>query len=47
MKFMPHPYQTAAISKIINDKSAGLFLDMGLGWQDSHYAHRNLRSAYA
>lgn len=31
MKFSPHPYQTAAIGKIIHDKSAGLFLDMGLG----------------
>ena len=31
MKFQPYPYQTAAISKIVHDKSAGLFLDMGLG----------------
>lgn len=31
MKFIPHPYQAAAISKIVHDKSAGLFLDMGLG----------------
>lgn len=31
MKFNPHPYQTAAINKIVHDKSAGLFLDMGLG----------------
>lgn len=31
MKFQPHPYQAAAISKIVHDKSAGLFLDMGLG----------------
>ena len=31
MKFQPHPYQQAAIQKIVSSKAAGLFLDMGLG----------------
>ncbi len=31
MIFKPYPYQAAAINKIVTDKSAGLFLDMGLG----------------
>ena len=31
MQFNPHPYQTAAIAKIVNEPRAGLFLDMGLG----------------
>lgn len=31
MKFIPHDYQKYAISKIIDMKYAGLFLDMGLG----------------
>lgn len=30
MVFKPHPYQTAAINKIVKDKSCGLLLDMGL-----------------
>lgn len=29
--FTPHDYQRVAIEQIINNKSAGLFLDMGLG----------------
>jgi len=31
MEFKPHEYQEMAIEKIINQKSVGLFLDMGLG----------------
>ena len=31
MKFIPHEYQSYSISKIIDMKEAGLFLDMGLG----------------
>ena len=31
MKFVPHDYQEYAISRIIDMKAAGLFLDMGLG----------------
>lgn len=31
MKFIPHEYQTRAISRILNQKSVGLFLEMGLG----------------
>ena len=27
--FKPHPYQTYAINKIINEANVGLFLDMG------------------
>lgn len=31
MKFIPHEYQKYCISRLISDKSLGLFLDMGLG----------------
>lgn len=31
MKFMPHDYQKHCISKIVDMKRVGLFLDMGLG----------------
>lgn len=31
MKFVAHDYQEYAISRIIDMKYAGLFLDMGLG----------------
>lgn len=31
MDFIPHEYQTKCIDEIINQKSIGLFLDMGLG----------------
>lgn len=31
MKFMPYAYQQRAIDKIVNEKSVGLLLDMGLG----------------
>ena len=31
MKFIPHEYQTRAINRIVNQRSVGLFLDMGLG----------------
>ncbi len=31
MKFQPHNYQRYCISRIISDRSVGLFLDMGLG----------------
>lgn len=31
MKFIPHEYQTRAINRILDQNSAGLFLDMGLG----------------
>lgn len=31
MKFMPHDYQTRAISKVVDQTHVGLFLDMGLG----------------
>lgn len=31
MKFIPHEYQTRAISRILDQPSVGLFLDMGLG----------------
>lgn len=31
MIFKPHPYQKAAINRIIRDKACGLLLDMGLG----------------
>ena len=31
MKFRPHDYQEYAISKLLDMKNAGLFLDMGLG----------------
>lgn len=31
MKFTPHNYQSYCIQRIIDDKSVGLFLDMGLG----------------
>lgn len=31
IEFKPHPYQTYAINKIIDNKNYGLFLDMGLG----------------
>ena len=30
-KFIPHEYQNYSIKKIINNKQAGLFLDMGMG----------------
>jgi len=31
MRFNPYEYQRKAIQKIENEKSVGLFLDMGLG----------------
>jgi hypothetical protein len=31
MKFIPYPYQVAAIDHIAQNPAAGLFLDMGLG----------------
>lgn len=31
MKFIPHSYQTRAISMVIEKQKIGLFLDMGLG----------------
>ena len=31
MKFKPHPYQQYCIDRLVSDRSAGLFLDMGLG----------------
>lgn len=31
MKFIPHEYQTRAINRIVDQRSVGLFLDMGLG----------------
>lgn len=31
MKYKPHPYQEIAYNHIIKNKSAGLFLDMGMG----------------
>ncbi|HEY9060969.1 MAG TPA: DEAD/DEAH box helicase [Pseudobacteroides sp.] len=31
MKFNPHAYQLYCINRLLNDKSIGLFLDMGLG----------------
>ena len=31
MKFIPHPYQSYCIERIIETKALGLFLDMGLG----------------
>ena len=31
MVFKPHPYQAAAIKRILSQSSVGLFLDMGLG----------------
>ena len=31
VRFDPHPYQTAAIEKVLNTPRCGLFLDMGLG----------------
>ena len=31
MKFVPHNYQAYCINRIVNDKSVGLLLDMGLG----------------
>jgi hypothetical protein len=30
MQFIPHEYQKFAISHILNNPAAGLFLDMGL-----------------
>lgn len=31
MKFIPHKYQDYCYERILNEKSLGLFLDMGLG----------------
>ena len=31
MKFDPHPYQKYCIDRIVNDRTVGLYLDMGLG----------------
>ncbi len=31
MKYIPHPYQAYAESRIVSDPAVGLFLDMGLG----------------
>lgn len=31
MKFVPYPYQKAAIDYVLNNPSVGLFMDMGLG----------------
>lgn len=31
MRFVPHEYQQTAIDFALNNKSVGLFLDMGLG----------------
>ncbi len=36
MKFIPHKYQKYAIEHIIENKTAGLFLDMGCGRQNRY-----------
>ncbi|MBR5878852.1 MAG: hypothetical protein IKY91_04815 [Akkermansia sp.] len=45
MKYIPKPYQQFCIDRLLSPdkpKSAGLFLDMGLGpRQNEHHSHRH------
>lgn len=40
MKFIPYPYQEAAIQWILDRPASGLFLSMGMGLrQNARHAH--------
>jgi|GEM_PF-358614 len=43
MKFIPHEYQQYAIDFIESKPISAVFLDMGLGWQNSDNADGNNR----